>query len=253
MCGRFALTLPPQAVRSYFTYNENPNFPPRYNIAPTQPVAIVREEMRQEGRGRHFVLVRWGFLPAFVVDPKQFPLVFNARSETLLQKASFRNAMKRRRCLFIADAFYEWRRFEKGNKSAAKGGRAPQPFLFRRSDGAPLAFAGLWETWTGPNGEEVDTACIITTAANGTTAAIHERLPAILEPGDFDLWLAMDERVADEAMGLLRPPENEVLEFFEIGPAVNKAENDGAELQVPLGPSRLSTQRDAPPEQGSLF
>lgn len=256
MCGRYAITLPPEAMRKFFRYAENPNFPPRYNIAPTEPVPILRDERCSDGRiERHFMLVRWGFLPHFVKDPKIFPLIINARSETLLVKASFRMAFRRRRCLFIADAFYEWRREP---KAKAQAGR---PYLFRRSDGAPLGLAGLWETWTGPNGEELDTACIITTAANGASAAIHDRLPAILEPAALDLWLDPDEKSADSAFGLLRPPENDVLEFFEIGPAVNMVGNDSAEIQKPI--ASLSTRSDGQPgpmepalpsqRQGRLF
>ncbi len=254
MCGRYAITLPPEAMRTFFRYIEQPNFPPRYNIAPTEPTPILRGEYDAEGGIiRHFMLVRWGFLPHFVKDPKGFPLIFNARAETLLVKASFKAAFRRRRCLFIADAFYEWRR---APEAKAKAGR---PYLFRRRDGAPLGFAGLWETWTGPNGEEQDTGCIITTAANGATAAIHDRLPAILEPEAFDLWLDPDETRADAAFGLLRPPENDALEFFEIGPAVNKVGNDSAEVQKPLAPPPAGGadhgQRAVAPfqGQGSLF
>ncbi len=248
MCGRFSITSPPQAVRAFFGYAGQPNFPPRHNIAPSQPVPIIRHERNLAGTiERRFILARWGFLPGFVKDPKGFPLLFNARSETLLQKASFKNAVKRRRCLFFADAFYEWR---PGNKLAA-----PQPFLIRRSDRTMMAFAGLWETWMGPNGEELDTACIVTTAANGATAAIHSRLPAILEPSSFDLWLDTQTEHVDEALRLLRPPENDVLDFFEIGPAVNKVTNDSPEIQEPVSPVAAPTnapKRDVP-EQGSLF
>lgn len=241
MCGRFAITLPPQAMRAIFRYQEQPNFPPRYNVAPTQPVPIViGKPTASGGLERHLVLMRWGFLPHFVKDPKQFPLIINARCETLRAKASFRSASKRRRCLFIADAFYEWRR-ESETRAKVK-----RPYLFRRHDGAPLAFGGLWETWTGPNGEEQDTACIITTPANGATAAIHDRLPAILEPAVFDLWLDPDETEADAALGALRPPENDVLDFFEIGPAVNKVEHDFPEVQQPIDP--VSAVRQHPPQ-----
>ncbi|WP_026608525.1 SOS response-associated peptidase [Methylocapsa acidiphila] len=244
MCGRYAITLPPEAMRQFFHYAEQPNFPPRYNIAPTEPVPIVIGRRDADGRAmRHFMLVRWGFLPHFVKDPKAFPLIFNARAETLLVKSSFKAAFKRRRCLFIADAFYEWRR-----APAAKG-QTGRPYLFRRRDGAPLGFAGLWETWAGPNGEEQDTACIITTAANGASSAIHDRLPAVLEPGNFELWLDADESAADAAFVLLRPPENDVLEFFEIGPVVNKVANDSPDVQKPIAaePVPRSTA------QGSLF
>ena len=248
MCGRYALTLPPQAVRAFFAYIEQPNFPPRYNIAPTQPVAIISAEQAPGGaRERHFRLMRWGVLPSFVKDPKAYPLVFNIRSETLLRKPSFRAAMKRRRCLVPADAFYEWRRL------GPRRGES-QSYLVKRRDGASLALAGLWETWTGPQGEEIDTAAIITTAANGATAAIHERLPAILGKRDFALWLDGDEKSVDAAFLLLRPPENDVLEFFPIGPAVNKVDNDSPGVQQPAGgETPAKTEEEETPAQGSLF
>jgi putative SOS response-associated peptidase YedK len=247
MCGRFAITSSPQAIRLFLGYSDQPNFPPRYNIAPSQPVPIVRQQRDVFGAvERRFILARWGFLPGFVKDPKGFPLIFNARSETLLQKAIFRNAVKRRRCLFFADAFYEWR---PGNKTIP-----PQPFLVRRHDQTPMVFAGLWETWVGPNGEELDTACIITTSANGATAAIHPRLPAILEPKSFDLWLDIETEHVDDALRLLRPPENDVLTFFEVGPAVNKVTNDSADIQEPVAATvKAPLPKRNVPEQGSLF
>lgn len=230
MCGRYAITLPPQAVREFFGYAEQPNFPPRYNIAPTQPVPIVRlERAAQGGFERRFQLVRWGFLPGFVEDPKTFPLIFNARAESALDKPSFRAAMKRRRCLFIADAFYEWRR-EPGKGRARKS----RPFLFRRVDGAPMGLAGLFETWSGADGSEVDTACILTTSANGAVVAVHDRMPAIVERDCFDSWLSCEDVDAEAAWRLLRPAENDVLEFFEIGSDVNRAANDGPEIQAPI-------------------
>jgi putative SOS response-associated peptidase YedK len=249
MCGRFAITRPPEDLRKIFDYVEQPNFPPRYNIAPTQPVPILRAAHRDDGRReRRFSLMRWGFLPGFVKDPKDYPLVINARSETLLEKPSFCNALKRRRCLFMADVFYEWRRTSKG--------AAAQPFAIRRRDGAPMAFAGLWESWSGPNGEEVDTACIITTAANGAVAGIHARLPAVLEREAVDPWLDLDTRAP---LGLVRPA-GEALEFYAIGDAVNKVANDSPEVQVPLADQSVAemVSRKAPsvetaPVQGSLF
>jgi putative SOS response-associated peptidase YedK len=233
MCGRLAITRSPAVLRAFFRYLEQPNFPPRYNVAPTQPVPIVRlERDASGGTSRHFVLVRWGFLPGFVKDPKDFPLVINARAETVGEKASFRNALKRRRCIFIADAFYEWRRQPGGRR---KGSTPPQPYLFRRRDGNSMALAGLWETWAGPHGEELDTACIVTTFANGTMAALHDRMPVILEPDGFDRWLDCDSTGVDEAARLMRPAEEDVLEFFPIGPAVNHVANDDPGVQEPIG------------------
>jgi putative SOS response-associated peptidase YedK len=248
MCGRYAITLPPEAMRQLFAYGEQPNFPPRYNIAPTQPIPIVRAERLNGATTRHFSLARWAFVPGFVKDPKTFALIFNARSEGLSEKPSFRNALRRRRCLMPADCFYEWQRFGSGKGAVAR------PFLFKRTDGEPLALAGLWETWSGPNGEEVDTACIITTDANGATSAIHPRLPAIIEPEAFDLWLEPDETYADEAAALLRPPGNDGLTFFAIGDAVNKVANDGQGVQLPLKEQPIVPRHEPePPLQPSLF
>ena len=243
MCGRFAMTLPPDAMRRMFGYEELPNFPPRYNIAPTQPIAIVRAARRDGLLTHHFNLARWAFLPTFVKDPKDFPLVFNARCEGIAEKASFRNALRRRRCLIPADAFYEWRRIGAGKTATS------QPFLFRRTDGAPLALAGLWETWHGPNGEEVDTACIITTGANGTSAAIHPRLPVVIERDAFATWLEPDEAI-EPALALLRPPEDDVLCFLPVSDAVNKVANDSPEIMMPVERVGAPAPREVQP---SLF
>ncbi|SED18578.1 Putative SOS response-associated peptidase YedK [Rhizobiales bacterium GAS188] len=225
MCGRYAITSSPELLRDAFGYVEQPNFPPRYNIAPTQPVPIIRRERRGDGVAtRHFVLVRFGFIPAFVKDPKSFPLIINARSETALDKPSFRAALMRRRCLFIADAFYEW-----------QAGRKPKRvFMLRRPDATPFAMAGLWECWMGQDGSEIDTACILTTTANGTLAALHERMPVIIDPKDYGPWLDCDGVEAREAIRLARPAADEALELIEVSQAVNRVANDGPFVQAPL-------------------
>lgn len=248
MCGRFAITLPPEAVRAYFQYVEQPNFPPRANIAPTQPIPVIRMERDPEGHSaRHFVLVRWGFLPGFVKDPKDFPLVINARSETAAEKPSFRNALRRRRCIIAADAFYEWKRDRNGKGRSKK---PSTPFLIRRRDGAPMAMAALWETWMGPNGEEMDTACILTTEANGLMAPIHDRMPVILEPEDFDTWLSPDEEDTEQAAALMVPAADDVLEAYEISTAINKVANDNLELMEPVeGGMRYPAAAGAGPGQ----
>src|SRR5881296_2975710 len=156
MCGRYAITTAPAAMRALFRYADQPNFPARYNVAPTQPVPIVR---LVDGE-RRFALVRWGLIPAWVKDPRAFSLLINARGETVNDKPAFSNAMRRRRCLFPADGFYDWR----------QEGTIRRPFYVRLKGGGPMAFAGLWETWTGPNGEEMETAAIVTTRANRTLA-----------------------------------------------------------------------------------
>src|SRR3954451_9770204 len=219
MCGRYVITSAPEAIRALFRYQEQPNFPPRYNVAPTQPVPIVRVT---EGK-RQFALVRWGLIPAWVKDPRAFSLVINARGESVLDKPAFKNAMKYRRCLFPADGFYEWER--KGEKK--------QPYFVRRKGDGPLAFAGLWESWMGPNGEEQETAAIITTDASPSITHIHDRMPVILAPAAFDFWL--DPKVdAEMAMAVIQPAQDAQLEFFEVSSAVNRTTNDSAELLEPL-------------------
>jgi putative SOS response-associated peptidase YedK len=173
------------------------------------------------------MLARWGFLPGFVKDPRDFSLIINARAETAREKPSFRAAMKRRRCLVPADAYYEWLKLGAGSRLRRI------PYLFRRADGAPMGLAGLWESWSGPDGGEIDTACILTTAANAATVAVHDRMPALLEPKDFTAWLDCDGTADGAAATLLRPAGEDVLEFFEIGPEVNRATSDGPQLQTP--------------------
>jgi putative SOS response-associated peptidase YedK len=149
MCGRYLITSSPEAFRRLFGYPEEPGFPPRYNVAPTQPVPIVR---MVEG-ARQFALVRWGLVPPWVKDPRNFSLLVNARAESVNDKPAFRNAMRRRRCLFPADGFYEWK-----NEGAA----GKRPYCVRPKDRGPIAFAGLWECWIGPNGRNRDRAIITT-------------------------------------------------------------------------------------------
>ena len=179
-----------RAIWRLFHYPDQPNFPPRYNVAPTQAVPIVR---LLEGKGNS----RWcaGLIPSWVKDPRTFPLLINARAESVLEKPAFRNAMRRRRCLIPADGFYEW---------IEEGGRK-RPYFVRPKSGEPIAYAGIWETWTGPNGEEVETAAIITTQANVTCAAIHDRMPAIIAPEAFDMWLDCDNVDAKTAETLITP------------------------------------------------
>jgi putative SOS response-associated peptidase YedK len=215
MCGRYTVTSSPRALRDLFRYLERPNFPARYNIAPSQPIAIVR---LHEGE-RQFALARWGLIPAWVKNPKTVSLMFNARGESALDKPAFRNAMKRRRCLVPADGFYEWR----------KQGGGKQPFFVRARSGGPIAFAGLWETWAGPNGEEVDTAAIVTTAANGTLKPLHDRMPVIVPPGAFGLWLS-GEKEAAAAASLIAPAPDDLLEAWPVSNAVNSAANDNPGL-----------------------
>jgi putative SOS response-associated peptidase YedK len=253
MCGRYVILSTPEAIRALFGYGEQPNFPVRYNVAPTQPIPIVR---LADGK-RSFALMRWGLLPAWVKDPKNFPLLINARGESVLEKPAFRNAMRRRRCLIPTDGFYEWR---------AQGAAGPkQPYFVgaKKSAGGgapPLAFAGLYETWTGPNGEELDTAAIVTTAANRALAPIHDRMPVFVPEEAFYLWLDCANVEADAAAALIRPADDNLLEAYEISPAVNRVANDSPELIAPAPPQAAVSPPPAkrkkvkePDGQASLF
>jgi putative SOS response-associated peptidase YedK len=230
MCGRYLIISSPEAIRRLFGYPQQPNFPPRYNVAPTQPVPIVR---RVDGN-RQFALVRWGLIPPWVRDPRAFSLLVNARAESVNDKPAFRNAMRRRRCLVPADGFYAWKE---------DGGRK-RPYCVRPRHGGPIAFAGLWETWMGPNGEEMETVAIITTPANRELAALHDRMPAIVPPEAFDLWLDCRNVDALTATELCVPVPDGLLEAYEVSPAVNRADNDGPELIAPA-----SAQPPAPPNE----
>lgn len=218
MCGRYVVTSPPEALRQAFGYAEQPNFPPRYNIAPTQPVPVVT----LENGARHFRLMRWGLLPSWVKDPAKFSLVINARGESVLEKPAFKAAMRRRRCLLPADGYYEWQ---------ALPGRK-QPFFIRHQSGRPFAMAGLAETWTGPDGEEMESVAIITTAARDEMAHLHHRVPVVIAPPDFESWLGGDghARDAQDAAALLVAPPEGAFVWHEVATAVNRVANDEPEL-----------------------
>lgn len=219
MCGRYLLTSAPEAVRAIFGYKPQPNFPPRYNIAPTQPVPVVSADHDT----RSFRLMRWGFIPSWVKDPSTFSLVINARAETVLEKPSFRAAIRHRRCLVPADGYYEW-------QASARG---KQPYLVTPAGGGLVAFAGLCETWTGPNGEEMDSVAIITVPANEALAWLHARMPAVIAPADFDNWLDCVQVDAREAVQMLRPAPDDLFEVRPVSPQLNRADREGAALIAP--------------------
>jgi putative SOS response-associated peptidase YedK len=254
MCGRFVITSSPDAIRRLFGYAETPNFPPRYNVAPTQPIPTV---MISHG-AKHFQLMRWGLIPGWAKDPAKVGLLINARSETLNERPAFRNAMRYRRCLVPADGYYEW-------PERASGKR---PLYIYPAQGGPIGFAGLAETWIGPNGEEVDTVAIVTTAAAKDLAHFHPRMPAIIPPDAFDLWLNCREADAETASSLLLPARVGALRYHEVTSAVNRHINDDASLIAPITDEQRAIE-DAPPakpprkpkpdakqaddDQGSLF
>jgi putative SOS response-associated peptidase YedK len=228
MCGRFVITSPPEALRRIFGYLEQPSFPPRHNIAPTQPVPVVIID----NEARHFRLMRWGLIPSWVKDPRKITLLINARSETVQDKPAFKNPMKRRRCLIPADGYYEWQ---------VVGGRK-RPLFIHRRDGSPLAFAALAETWIGPNGEELDTVAIVTAPASADLAVLHHRVPVTMRPNDFERWLDCRAHEVDEVMPLLAGPEEGEFAWHEVSSRVNSANNDDAQLVLPITDEEIAAE-----------
>ena len=226
MCSRYSLTSPPEAVRSYFGYHNDEAFPPRYNIAPTQPVLIVRPD---HAHRREIALVRWGLIPSWAKDPAKFSTLINARAETVDEKPSFRGAIRHRRCLVPADGFYEW---------VGPAGRK-RPHLLRAANGGPIAMAGLWEDWLGADGSEISTMAIITVGANAVAAHVHDRMPAILAPDQFATWLDTRDTRVEEAMTFLQPADEDLLEIVEVSPLLNNPRNEGPEVQQPVSRSLI--------------
>jgi putative SOS response-associated peptidase YedK len=220
MCSRFSLTSPPEAVRHLFQCGGTDDFPPRYNIAPTEPALILRVNA---GAMRELALVRWGLIPSWVKDPREFTTLINARSETASEKPSFRGAMRHRRCLVPTDGFYEWT-----GRPGAK-----QPHLIRKMGGGVFALAGLWEHWLGADGSELETMAILTTAANGDVTHLHDRMPVIIAPGHFDRWLDCKPGTADHIGDLLQPQPAGGLETLEVSRKLNNPRADGPDLLEP--------------------
>jgi putative SOS response-associated peptidase YedK len=255
MCGRFVITSPPAAIRQVFGYVEQPNFPPRHNIAPTQPIAVVIVD----NGVRRFRLMRWGLVPSWVKDPRKIALMINARSEGITEKPAFKNAIRRRRCLVPADGYYEWQ---------AAGGRK-RPYFIHRRDGSLFGLAALAENWMGPNGEELETVAIVTAPASADLAALHDRVPVTLAPADFARWLDCSEDDPAPVMAMLKGPREGEFSWHEVSTRVNHADNDDAQLLLPITDEqraaeaapkpakKVAPRKAAPPPvddgQGSLF
>ncbi len=221
MCGRFTLTVDPEELQQQFGLSEPPptELVPRYNIAPSQAVAVVANAPE-----RKLELFQWGLIPSWAKDPKIGNKLINARAETLAEKPSFRTALKRRRCLVVADGFYEWK----------KNGATKTPMYVQMQDRRPFAFAGLWEVWQPPDGSRLKTCTIITTEPNELLATIHNRMPAILGPADYDAWLQPDEVAADQLLPLLRPFDARRMQAVPVSTRVNSPDFDAPECVLPL-------------------
>lgn len=226
MCSRYTLISKPVLIARSFGLQEIDPFPARYNIAPTQPVGIIRIGYNKQ---REFALVRWGLIPDWVKDPGDFTTLVNARSETLAQKPSFRNALKYRRCLFPIDGFYEW--------SGGKGER--QPYYISASNEEPMGIAGLWENWMGVDGSEMESAVIITTSANGDISRLHKRAPVVITPDNYDQWLDCLDGTGADTADLLKPAAPGFFKLKKISTKVNNPANSGEELLEPVGQQEL--------------
>ncbi|MGY3668180.1 SOS response-associated peptidase [Marinovum sp. KMM 9989] len=223
MCGRFAVTLPPDAMAQLFAATPANDLPvvPNYNVCPTTLIATVRTG-DTEDMGRQLVPMRWGFVPHWYKTPSDGPLLINARAETLAEKPAFRAACRARRCLIPASGFYEWTKDPEGKRL---------PWYIRRADGAPLLFAGIWQDWER-DGEALRTCAIVTTGANTRMQEIYHRMPVILESDDLPLWLG---EAGKGAASLMQAADDEVLEFYRVDPEVNSNRAQGDALIAPLG------------------
>ena len=224
MCGRFTLTAAGEVVASIFELAEAPVFSPRYNIAPTQPVAVVVSDSPESTR--LFKTLRWGLIPRWAKDPSIGARMINARAETVATKPAYQSAFRRRRCLIAADGFYEWR------QAAAK--KRKQPYYVRMEDSRPFAFAGLWEHWEGSRGSAIDSCTVITTGPNELMKPLHDRMPAILRPEYYDRWL--DPRIQDAELlqPLLRPYPGDPMTAYPVSLHVNNPSHDTVKCIEPL-------------------
>ncbi len=221
MCGRYSLTTPGDVLAEIFALSEVPNLSPRWNIAPTQSVPVIRSD----AHGRRVDALRWGLVPSWAKDLSIGSRMINARSETVASKPSFRHAFRRRRALVPADGFYEWQKTEDGKV----------PTRIQRRDGGPLALAGLWERWSVGDGEPVLTFTILTTSPNATLRPIHDRMPVVLAARDWAQWLDADVQNPAALLPLLVPCPDGDLETFPVSRHVNSPRNDDPECALPAG------------------
>jgi len=223
MCGRYRLSRRKQILEEHFNadFGEQ-DWTPRYNIAPTQPVPVLRQ--RPEKPKRVLSLMRWGLIPSWTKEASRAAGMINARSETATGKPAFRDPMRFRRCLLPADGFYEWRRT----------GTSKQPFCFEVSDGELFAFAGLWDGWRDPSGQWIRSCSILTTTPNALTATVHNRMPVILDRDDYDLWLDPDMTKIEAVSEMLKPFAARLMRSFPVSSRINQVANDDEACSAPV-------------------
>jgi putative SOS response-associated peptidase YedK len=223
MCGRYRLSRRKQIIEEHFdTVSGEEEWTPRYNVAPTQPVPVIRQNPKEPIR--EMSLMRWGLIPSWSKDASGAAVMINARSETASVKPAFRDALKSRRCLIPADGFYEWKREEK----------TKQPFCFEVNQGQLFAFAGLWDRWKDPSGNWIKTCSILTMTPNAVAAPVHDRMPVILDPDSYDLWLDPGMKNVGAASELLKPCDAERMRCFPVSTRINHVANDDEECSAPV-------------------
>jgi putative SOS response-associated peptidase YedK len=225
MCGRYRLTAKERYLRDRFGLDGDLSWTPRWNIAPTQHVPVIRQDRKEPKRT--VALLRWGLIPSWAKDTSIGFKTINAMSETAAEKLAFRDAMKLRRCLILADGFYEWEKL---------GTKVKQPYNFGMTDDSAFAFAGLWERWRDPAGAFIETCTILTTKPNSLVSDVHDRMPAILKADDYDLWLDPDVKDATFVAECLKPFDAGLMKKYPVSTRVNRADNDDQECarEVPV-------------------
>ncbi|MBD2346547.1 SOS response-associated peptidase [Anabaena subtropica] len=231
MCGRFTLTQSAEALAEFFHVQQLLDLEAQYNIAPTQTVVTLLHN--PENNKRELRKLHWGLIPSWAKDRAIASKLINARAETVAEKPSFRSAFKQRRCLVVADGFYEWQK-QKSKK---------QPFYFRLQDGQPFGFAGLWEKWKAPGSEEITSCTIVTTVANELLQPIHDRMPVILAPQDYDLWLDPQEQKLQALQHLLSPYPAAAMTSYPVSILVNSPKHNSPECIIPVN------EQNSPPNQ----
>jgi putative SOS response-associated peptidase YedK len=218
VCGRYRLSRRKQILEEHFDcVSDEPDWTPRYNIAPTQPIPVIRQNPKEPIR--ELSLMRWGLIPSWAKDSSAAASMINARSETASTKPAFRDALKSRRCLIPADGFYEWMRT----------GKMKQPYCFEVREGQLFAFAGLWDGWKDAGGNWIKSCSILTTTPNSVTSAIHDRMPVILEPDSYELWLDPGMTNVAAASELLKPHDARLMRCFPVSSRINHVGNDDEE------------------------
>ena len=223
MCGRYRLSRRKQMVEEHFeTVSDESDWTPRYNVAPTQPVPVIRQHPKEPVRD--LSLMRWGLIPSWAKDISGAAMMINARSETASTKAAFRDALNSRRCLIPADGFYEWQR----------SGKTKQPYCFEVTEGQLFAFAGIWDRWKDPSGNWIKSCSILTTTPNALTSAVHDRMPVILDPDCYDLWLDPGMHDVSAVSDMLKPYDDRLMRCYPVSSRVNHVANDDEGCSTPV-------------------